>query len=121
MTIGRVQLEHYQSIYDDMADMIARRKTSALPTVVFMFELPRAISKSLYPIFSTHRTLSVGRPHRRAYRSVMLLSLLADADFLVTITPTGEAHTVPKLYANFPASLTLLWAMRASARVAAMG
>lgn len=31
-------------------------------------------------------------------------ALLADADFMVTITPTGEARTVPNLWAIFPTS-----------------
>lgn len=102
--VGRVELEHYQSIYDDMIDRIARRDTPEQPKVVFTFELFLAP----YPNLSiryfrrTGHFLSVYRIDDLADRDAA--SLLADADFMVTITPTGGMRTVPNVGGNFPTS-----------------
>ena len=119
--LGRVELEHYQSINDDIVGTIARRATSAQPEVVFTFDH----SLMPYPNLSiryfqrTGHFLSVDRIDDFAdYDDA---SLLADADFMVTITPTGDARTVPNLSAYIPTSADPAWAMRASATVVAMG
>ena len=104
MPVGRLSLEHYQSIYDDMVGTIAGRETSPRPVVVFTFDH----SLMPYPNLSiryfqrTGHFLSIDRIDDFADRDAA--SLLADADFVVTITPTGGAHTVQSLTPNFPAS-----------------
>ena len=102
--VGRVELEHYQSIYDDMVRTIARRETSGRPRVVFTFDhllMPHP-NLSIRYFQRTGRFLSVDRIDDLADNDAA--SLLADADFMVTITPTGEAHAVPNLPANIPTS-----------------
>ena len=96
--------EYYQSINDDIAGTIARRATSAQPKVVFTFDL----ILMPYPNLSiryfqrTGHFLSIDRIDDLAIHDAA--SLLADADFMVTITPTGGARTVPNLSANIPMS-----------------
>jgi hypothetical protein len=102
--VGRVELEHYQSIYDDMVGAIASRETSAQPKVVFTFDH----SLMPYPNLSiryfqrTGHFLSVDRIDDFADHDAE--TLLAGANFMVTITPTGEARTVPNLFRNKPTS-----------------
>jgi hypothetical protein len=102
--IGRAELERFQSIYDDMVGMIVRREASASPKVVFTFELFVAP----YPNLSiryfqrTGRFLLVERIDDLADHDAAFM--LANADFMVTITPTGEARTIPNLPESFPTS-----------------
>ena len=102
--LGRVELQYYQSINDGIAGTIARRATSAQPKVVFTFDL----ILMPYPNLSiryfqlTGHFLSIDRIDDLADHGAA--SLLADADFMVTITPTGGARTVPNLSANIPMS-----------------
>jgi hypothetical protein len=102
--LGRVELEHYRSINDDMVAAIVSRATSAQPEVVFTFDH----SLMPYPNLSiryfqrTGHFLSVYRIDD--FSDPDDASLLANADFMVTITPTGDAHTVPNLPAYIPTS-----------------
>ena len=102
--LGRVELEHYRSINDNMVGTIASRATSAQPEVVFTFDH----SLMPYPNLSiryfqrTGRFLSVHRIDD--FSDPDEASMLDNADFMVTITPTGEAHTVPNLSAYIPTS-----------------
>jgi hypothetical protein len=102
--VGRAEREHYQSINDDMVAAIARRETSTRPAVVFTFEhrLMPYPNLSIRYFQRTGRFLSVYRIDDLADYDAA--TLLADADFVVTITPTGEARTVPNLLANLPTS-----------------
>ena len=81
-----------------------RRETSASaqPEVVFTFDhsLMPYPNLSIWYFQRTGRFLSIHRIDD--FSDPDAASLLADADFMVTITPTGEAHTVPNLPANIP-------------------
>jgi hypothetical protein len=102
--VERSRLEHYQSIYDDMADRIARQATPAEPKVGFAFELFVAPYPNLSIRFfqRTGHFLSTFRIDDFANSEAN--SLLADADFMVTIMPTGGTGTVPNVGGNFPTS-----------------
>ena len=104
MPVGRAEREQYQSINDDMVAAIARRETSTRPVVVFTFEhtLMPYPNISIRYFKRTGHFLSVYRIDDFADYDAAVL--LADADFMVTITPTGEARTVPNLWATFPTS-----------------
>jgi hypothetical protein len=102
--VGRSELEHYQAIYDDMVGMIARRETSARPEVVFTFGhmlLPEPNLAIRY-FQHTRRFLSIHRIDD--FSEDNAASFLANADFVVTITPTGELRALPDLPANLPTS-----------------
>jgi hypothetical protein len=102
--VDRSTVEHYRSIYDDMVDRIARHATPAEPKVVFTFELFVAP----YPNLSiryfqrTGHFLSTFRIDDFADSDAS--SMLVDADFMVTITPSGGTGTVPNVGGNFPTS-----------------
>ena len=102
--LGRVELEHYRSINDDMVGTIASRATSAQPEVVFTFDhiLMPYPNLSIRYFQRTGHFLSVHRIDD--FSDPDDASLLANADFMVTITPTGDAHTVPNLPAYIPTS-----------------
>jgi hypothetical protein len=102
--VSRSELEHYRSIYDDMVGMIARREASARPEVVFTFEhilLPYPNLGIRY-FQRTGRFLSIHRIDEVSESDAA--SFLANADFMVTITPTGEVRALPNLPANLPTS-----------------
>jgi hypothetical protein len=101
---ARLELEHYQSVFEDMAGAIAQRTTAIKPEVVFTFDhqfMP-------YPNLGIRYFQRTG--HLLSIDSIDDLngrdtaSLLADADFVITITPNTEAHTVPFLASNMPIS-----------------
>jgi hypothetical protein len=104
MPVSRMELEHYQSINDDMVGTIARRETSARPEVVFTFDhaLMPYPNISIRHFQRTGRFLAVHRIDN--FANYDAASLLAGADFMVTITPAGEARTVPNLSTNIPTS-----------------
>jgi hypothetical protein len=104
--IGRAELEHYQTINDDMVGAIAHRETdkSARPEVVFTFDhslLPYP-NLSIRYFQRTGRFLAVDRIDDITDHSAA--SLLMEADFMITITPTGGARTVPNLWDKIPMS-----------------
>ena len=102
--ISRIEREHYQSIYDDMVGKIVNREGPERPKVVFTFEMFVAPSANLSIRFfqRTGRFLAVSRIDDLA--DVKSAASLADADFFITITPTGDARTVPNVGGNFPMS-----------------
>jgi hypothetical protein len=94
---ARSELEHYQSIFDDIAGTIAQRTTSAKPEVVFTFDhnfMPYPNLGIRYFQLTGH-LLSIDRTDDLNGRDTALL--LADANFVITITPNSEAHEVPFL------------------------
>jgi hypothetical protein len=102
--VGRSELGHYQSIFDEMVGMIARREVSARPEVVFTFEhvlLPYPNLGIRY-FQRTGRFLSIHRIDDFSEHDAA--SFLANADFVVTITPTGEVRALRNLWANVPTS-----------------
>jgi hypothetical protein len=103
--LGRPELESYRSIYDNMVEKISRADTLKQPKVVFTFEqfvMP-------YPNLSIRYFRRTGH-FPSVYRLDNLAdheadSLLADADFVVTITPIGGARSVPNVGGNIPTSI----------------
>jgi hypothetical protein len=107
--VSRMELEHNQTINDDMVGTIARREMSARPEVVFTFDhaLMPYPNLSIRHFQRTGRFLSVYRIDN--FANYDAASLLAGADFVVTIRPTGEARTVPNLTDNIPTSADPAW------------
>jgi hypothetical protein len=102
--VSRRELEHYKFINDDIVEKITDWETSARPEVVFTFDhdfLPYPNLSIRYfqgtgGFLSMYRIDDLGDPDAA--------SLLEHADFIITITPIGEARTVPNLLVKLPTS-----------------
>ena len=102
--VSRADLQHYQSINDDIAENIARQSTRAQPKIVVMFDffLMPVPNLTIRYFQRTGDFLWVDRIDDLANQNVT--SLVANADFALTMTPTGQARTVPNLWSRMPIS-----------------
>ena len=102
--VSRVDLRHYQSINDDMVENIALQSTRAQPKIVVMFDffLMPVPNLTIRYFQRTGDFLWVDRIDDLSHQNVT--SLVASADFALTITPTGEGRTVPNLWSQMPIS-----------------
>ena len=113
-----IELEHYQSIYDDMVDRIARQATPAEPKVVFTFELFVAPYPNLSIRYFQRTGHFLSVPFRRLRRYDALL--VGRCRFYGHDNAHWRNGHGAKCRRNSRRPLTLLWGMRASGRVADM-
>jgi hypothetical protein len=102
--LGRSEIHNYESIYNDITERIAQLRTSRRPAVVFTFELFVAPYPNLSIRYFRHTGDFLTLNRIDDLNAGDTPTLLAEADFAVTIAPTGGASTVPNVAGNFPTS-----------------